>query len=171
MNYSLGRTTVADIANESGVSRATIYRQFPSGRDEVIAATVADQVDTFFALLAEDIAAASSLQELLTEGLIAANRRLREHELFARVMAVEPEIVLPLVTTESHRLLSVLIDFLRDHVASLIEPDAVEEYCDYLARLFLSCVEAPGSWDLTDRTQVRALVCSHFIPSGDRGAR
>lgn len=169
MKYSLGRTTVADIANEAGVSRATIYRQFAAGRDAVIAATVADQVDAFFASLADDIAGATSLQELLTEGLMAASRRLRNHELLARVMAVEPEIVLPLVTTESHRLITALADFLRGHVASLVGPEVVDEQCDYLARLFLSCVEAPGSWDLTDRSQVRALVRSHFAPVGDVG--
>ena len=31
--FGLGKTTIDDVAKESGLSRATIYRQFPGGRE------------------------------------------------------------------------------------------------------------------------------------------
>jgi len=36
--WGLAKTTVEDAAREAGVSRATVYRYFPGGRDELISA-------------------------------------------------------------------------------------------------------------------------------------
>jgi AcrR family transcriptional regulator len=33
LRFTLGKTTIDDIAVEAGVSRATVYRTFPGGRD------------------------------------------------------------------------------------------------------------------------------------------
>ena len=38
--FGLAKTTIDDVAKESGLSRATIYRQFPGGRDELLLETV-----------------------------------------------------------------------------------------------------------------------------------
>jgi len=34
--HGTAKTTVDDIARQSGVSRATVYRVFPGGRDEIL---------------------------------------------------------------------------------------------------------------------------------------
>src|SRR3954467_1839147 len=39
--FGLAKTTIEDVVKESSVSRATIYRHFPGGRDELLQATVA----------------------------------------------------------------------------------------------------------------------------------
>ena len=166
MKYSLQRTTVEDISVESGVSRATIYRHFPAGRDAIVSATVADQVDGFSIALAEEVSDAVSTHELLVTGIMSAHRRLQAHELFARVMAVEPEIVLPSLTTESNRLVGVIAQF----IVPFVEAEAPDMFegevlarCDYLARLFLSHLQSPGSWDLTSRDAVTELVETQFL--------
>ena len=38
--HGMAKTTVDDVATASGVSRATIYRIFPGGKDEVLRDTV-----------------------------------------------------------------------------------------------------------------------------------
>ena len=38
--WGLAKTTIEDAAREAGVSRATVYRYFPGGRDELIGAVV-----------------------------------------------------------------------------------------------------------------------------------
>ncbi len=45
----VAKTTVEDVAREAGVSRATVYRAFPGGRDEMVNATVAWATLEFFA--------------------------------------------------------------------------------------------------------------------------
>ena len=166
MEYSLQRTTVEEISIESGVSRATIYRHFPAGREAIVGATVADQVDAFLIALAEDVSGATSTQELLVTGLMAAHRRLKSHQLFARGMAVGPELVLPSLTTESNRGVEVIGRCMAPFV-SADEPETPEvqilAQCDHLARLFLSHVESPGSWDLTSPEDVRELVETQFL--------
>ncbi|MGH9080390.1 MAG: helix-turn-helix domain-containing protein, partial [Acidimicrobiales bacterium] len=38
--HGTAKTTVDDIARRAGVSRATVYRAFPGGRDEMLSAVV-----------------------------------------------------------------------------------------------------------------------------------
>lgn len=176
MKYSLQRTTVEDISRESGVSRATVYRHFPGGRDEIISAAVHHQVDAFFIGLAHDVGDAGDLEDLVVRGLMAAHRRLASHELFHRVMAVEPEIVVPLVSTESSHVLGLITTFLRPRIAAAAGRDAgrddveLDRRAEDIARLFLSHVETPGSWDLTDEQQVRTLVTTQFLQRSEAHA-
>jgi len=165
MKFSLQRTTVEDVARESGVSRATIYRYFPGGRDEIIASTVTHEMDKFFRGLAADVQDAGTFEELLVAGLMAAARRTARHELLQRVIAVEPQIVLPYITVESGRVLDMLASFVRPYAQADNPSSTVEDLdrkCDYVARLFLSFVEAPGSWDLGNEEQVHELVNTQF---------
>jgi hypothetical protein len=37
------------------------------------------------------------------------------------------------------------------------------EAADYVARMLLSWIGAPGRWDLTDREQVHTLVRTEFL--------
>ena len=46
--FGLGKTTIDDVVKESGVSRATIYRQFAGGRDELLLETVAWELANYF---------------------------------------------------------------------------------------------------------------------------
>ena len=51
----MAKTTVDDVAAASGVSRATIYRLFPGGKDEVLRETVGWEMDRFFLHLGEEL--------------------------------------------------------------------------------------------------------------------
>ncbi|HEY5173756.1 MAG TPA: helix-turn-helix domain-containing protein, partial [Acidimicrobiia bacterium] len=66
--FGLGKTTIDDIAKESGVSRATIYRQFAGGRDELLLETVGWELSNYFNRLADQVRDAPSLAELLRRG-------------------------------------------------------------------------------------------------------
>ena len=46
--HGTAKTTVDDIARESGVSRATVYRAFPGGRDEILGAVVDTEMARLF---------------------------------------------------------------------------------------------------------------------------
>src|SRR5882724_11242476 len=90
----LARTTVDDVAQASGVSRATIYRHFPGGREQIVADTVAWEQARFFVRLGEAVAGAPDLCVLVEDALVFARRALAEHTVFQRVVQTEPERLL-----------------------------------------------------------------------------
>ena len=103
-HFGMGKTTIEDIVKESGVSRATIYRQFAGGRDELLRETVAWELTNYFNRLADQVRDAPSLDELLRRGLAFAHRSVAEHAVLRKIMDTEPERLLPLLTTESAKI-------------------------------------------------------------------
>ena len=53
--WGLAKTTIEDAAREAGVSRATVYRYFPGGRDELLSAVVGWEFSRFFLRLYEEV--------------------------------------------------------------------------------------------------------------------
>lgn len=163
--WGLGKTTVEDAAREAGVSRATLYRYFPGGRDELIDAVVLWQFLRFFSRLYEELHDAGSLPDVLERALVFARRALLEHEVLQRVLATEPEVLMPKLTTERERLVGMVSGFLLPYLAHHAVTDGVDvhEASDYLARMTLSLISAPGHWDLDDPVQVADLVRVHML--------
>jgi AcrR family transcriptional regulator len=147
------------------MSRATVYRAFPGGRDEVINAPVAWATLDFFGRLYERIESSASLEEMMERGIMFAYRSIVEHEVLQRVMQTEPDKLLPILTVESNRI--------RDGIAVVLSPYLEQrglapgvdpgDAADFLARMILSYISAPGRWDLEDPEQVARLVRSELL--------
>jgi AcrR family transcriptional regulator len=163
--WGLAKTTVEDAAREAKVSRATVYRTFPGGRDELISATVSWATRQFFVRLFEHVQDAGSLEQVMERGIMFAHRAIVEHDVLQRVMQTEPEKLLPALTVESIRIRQSIAAFLVPYlsergVARGVDPD---EAADFLARMVLSYMSAPGRWDLDDPDQVAELVESELL--------
>jgi AcrR family transcriptional regulator len=91
----IGRLTVEGVAREAAVARATVYRTFPGGRDELVEAVVLWAVGEFFTGLAQDIGPVDGVATLLERGLVAGRRRLAEHEVLQHALQVEADAVMP----------------------------------------------------------------------------
>src|SRR5262249_40435985 len=167
--FGLGKTTVDDVVKEAGVSRATIYRQFPGGRDELLLETVGWEIANYFNRLADQVRDAPDLTELLERGLFFAHRSIAEHEVLRKILDTEPERLLPLLTTESSKSLPFIAAFLlpylrREAEAGRLRPGVdLDRASDYLARAILSLIGAPGRWDLDDPAQVHDLVTRELL--------
>jgi len=161
----LAKTTVEDAAREAGVSRATVYRTFPGGRDELLSATVAWAAADFFVRLYEHVQGAESLEQVMEWGIMFAHRAIVEHEVLQRVMQTEPEKLLPTLTVESNWIREGIADFLAPYLLArgMAAGVDVAEAADLLARMVLSYMSAPGRWDLTDPEQVARLVRSELL--------
>jgi AcrR family transcriptional regulator len=161
----VAKTTIEDVAREAGMSRATVYRAFPGGRDELINATVAWATLDFFGKLYERIRGAASLEEVMERGIMFAYRSIVDHEVLQRVMETEPDKLLPILTVESNRI--------REGIAVVLAPYLEErgmaagvdlaDAADFLARMVLSYISAPGRWNLEDPEQVARLVRSELL--------
>ena len=66
--HGTAKTTVDDIARQAGVSRATVYRVFPGGRDEILAAVVDTEMARLFSALGVRLGEAADLAEALVGG-------------------------------------------------------------------------------------------------------
>lgn len=167
--FGMAKTTVEDVAKEAGLSRATIYRWFPGGKDELLAAAVAWEMQRFFARLAEAVADAPDFVSLVEDGLMFAHASVRDHEVLQKVLITEPERLLPLITTESERTLEWITGFLRpflerEQAAGRLRPGVdVDRAVDYVGQMLLSLIASPGAWDLTDRSQVASLVRGELL--------
>jgi AcrR family transcriptional regulator len=167
--YGLARTTVDDVAQASGVSRATIYRHFPGGREQLVADTVAWEFSRFFQRLGEAVAGAPDLCVLLEDGIAFARQALAEHAVFQRVVQTEPERLVPLITVEANRILPMIGAFLvpfieRERLAGRLR-DGTElgRTADYVARMVLSCIGAPGVYDFDDPAEIKLLVREQLL--------
>jgi AcrR family transcriptional regulator len=165
----LAKTTLDDVAKASRVSRATIYRMFPGGRDQLLREAVGWEMTRFFARLADAVAAAPDLAARFETALHYAHQAVRDHAVLQRVLATEPEALLPLMTVEQHRVLRYITDYLRPLLA--VEAEAgrlrpgvdVDQAADYLARMGLSLIGTPGRWDLEDPAALHTLVATELL--------
>lgn len=167
--FGLAKTTVDDVVKESGVSRATVYRVFPGGRDELLRAVVGWEMGRFFGRLAEAVAGAADFAALVEDGLIFAHRAVREHEVLQKVLVTEPERLLPLMTTEQERPLQFITAFLvpyleREEEQGRLRPGVDQaRAAEFVARMLLSLIGSPARWDLDDPEAVRRLVRGYLL--------
>lgn len=165
--YGIAKTTVDDAANEAGMSRATVYRHFPDGKDQLIAEAITWAVGQFFWDLATAVGGAADFPTLLEEALIHAHRAVDEHVVLQKVLETEPERLLPQLTQSAPQVQEVLRDYLADLLRAEpllpgVDPVAAG---DWLARMGLSFILAQGRWDLGDRASVRQLVREELLVS------
>ena len=154
------KTTVEDAAREAGVSRATVYRYFPGGRDELIGAVVGWEFARFFRRLYDEVHEAETLEEVMERGLVFAHNAIVDHEVLQRILQTEPEILVPRLTVEANETHTLIAAFLVPYLVrhGMAEGAELDTAADFLARMVLSYIGSPGRWDLNDPEQVARLV-------------
>jgi AcrR family transcriptional regulator len=97
MAVGVRRTTFSDVARRAGVSRMTLYRRFPD-LETLLSALMTRE----FGRLVEEARAASGGAATCRERAVAmvtlGAERLHADPLFARLLDVDPELLLPYVT-------------------------------------------------------------------------
>ena len=129
-------------SKESGLSRATIYRQFPGGRDELLLETVGWELGRTTSPTSPTTCATRPIsRELLERGLAFAHRSVTEHVVLRKILDTEPERLLPLLTVESAKTLPFIADFLhpvpraRGRAGRLRAGVDLDRAAEYLARV------------------------------------
>jgi len=163
--YGLSKTSLEDVAREADVGRATVYRYFEGGRDELLAETISFEVTTFFRRLALEVDDTPDFPTRMEKGLLFAHRAVLEHEVLQKVLDTEPERLLPHLTTAGPLILLALAAYLEP---LLLDVDLREGLtpvaaADWLARLVLSFIIGQGRWDLGDPDEVHRLVNDHLL--------
>jgi AcrR family transcriptional regulator len=92
------RTTMTDVARRAGVSRMTLYRRYA----DVTSLMQALMTREFTQILAEveaEAARLSTARERVVTSAVMGVDRLTRHPLFLRIVDVDPELLLPYITT------------------------------------------------------------------------
>lgn len=123
------------------------------------------EANRFFMRLTRAVAHHVELAEMLEATLLFAHQAVEEHEVLQKILVTEPERLLPVLTTESGRLVALIKQFLvlamqRAELRPGVDADAAAEY---LARMLLSYIGGQGGWDLTDPDAVRELVRTQLL--------
>ena len=165
--WGVAKTTADDIARAAGVSRATLYRAFPGGKDVALEALLRHELARFFAHVDGSLRAADTLEDLLVVGAMEAAEFLFGHDALGYVLQHEPERIFPVVAM--HRMnsgLAIATAFLAPHLSRFV-PDAsrAHEGAEVVVRLLLSYTVDPSpSLDLTDPESVRRFVRTFVLP-------
>lgn len=158
--WGMDKVTIDDIASESGVSRATLYRLFPGGREVLFEALRVRELEEFFTALRAEVDGAEDLEELLVGMAVAATRALRADEHLAVMLATEPGQIASQLTVEGlPRIISMATAALVPQVREFLEVDRAALALDLLARIVISYFLAPsGLVDLGEPHSARAFL-------------
>jgi AcrR family transcriptional regulator len=160
----IAKTTVEDAARAAGVSRATVYRLFPGGREELLRDTVAWEMARFFARLGVALGPTPDFSTFLERALPLAREEVLAHEVLQKVLETEPDRLMPLITVEQHHVIGYIAAYFvplleHDRDRGLLRPDVdLARAAEYVARMALSLIASPGRHDLEDPDEVRRLV-------------
>lgn len=158
--WGIEKVTVDDIAAEAGVSRATLYRLFPGGKDVLFEQMRIQELEDFFSGLSAHLEGCETLEDLAVRAAVHATRELRNDEHLAIMMASEPGATLSSLTVEGlPRILRVATVFLTPLVDRFLDRRQGAKFVELLARLVISYFLAPSDHvDLADEESARAFI-------------
>ena len=165
--WGMVKVTVDDIAVEAGISRATLYRLFPGGKDVLFDALRERETTEFLSLLDAHLADAASFEDLLVRIVVGATEQLRADEHLQVMLASEPgEVLLTLGFENLPRVFRLASTFLAPRVAPHIGSERANELAEWLTRLVISYFLTPSAFiDLGAPDSARAFVRSFVLPA------
>nr|WP_198151886.1 TetR/AcrR family transcriptional regulator [Kibdelosporangium sp. MJ126-NF4]CEL20719.1 Transcriptional regulator, TetR family [Kibdelosporangium sp. MJ126-NF4]CTQ89632.1 Transcriptional regulator, TetR family [Kibdelosporangium sp. MJ126-NF4] len=168
LDYGLRRTNVDAVAKRAGVSRATLYRRFVN-RDVLVQAVLVRECRRFFGSVAAAVDRLPTARERLVEGFVVGVRYTRRDPLLSRLLASDPEALLPYLTVNGGIVVAVARDFLVGQAEALPGGDKPVDgrdpagVAELFVRLAISFTLTPDSCiPLGDDESVRAFARSYL---------
>ena len=164
--WGVAKVTIDDIASEAGVSRATLYRMFPGGKDVLFDALRVRDLEDFFTRLTAEVRGIDDLDELLVRVVVMATNELRDDQHLATILASEPGEILGQLTVEGvSRITRVATVFLSPLVEPHLPRREAARLVDLLARMVISYFLAPSDHvDLGEPESARSFITTHITP-------
>lgn len=165
--WGVRKTSLDDVAREAGVSRATVYRVFPGGKDRVVEVVFRHEAGRVLEGVDTALADAESLEDLLVAGLESTWRIVADHDVLAAVIRHEPELILPhFAFHQLDRVLDLADAVCRPHLERFLPAHRVRPAAEILARVVITFAFRPAPWlDARDPASVRRLVRTYLLPA------
>ena len=146
------KVTIDDICRESGVSRATVYRLFPGGREVLFEALRVRELHQFFGDVLTEIEGATTVEDIVTRSVVTASNLLNADEHLAMMLSSEPGEALGQLTAAGlPRIIRMATGALAPHLEPLIGHSSAHRLIDLVVRLTVSHFLSPDdAVDLTN---------------------
>ena len=148
-----------DICVTAGVSRATVYRLFPGGRDVLFEAVRLGKLEDFFTAMRAHVEGSESLEDLLVRCIVVASSELQLDEHLAMMLSTEEGTALKSLTVEGlPRILNVASQYMTPFLTEFVPNEEAELIVELLARFVISFFLAPSQhFDLGDPDSARSF--------------
>jgi AcrR family transcriptional regulator len=168
--YGVGKTTVEDVAALAGTSRASVYRYFPGGRDEIILAALLRSAQEFLPQIPARLRSARSVGEAIVELIVSAVDWVRDEPWREALLSTPLSRALdPQDTAAPYRVCAEFIApyFEAARAAGLVRPRVhLDDAVEFVVRTIHSLLVVPGHKERTDaelREYLRTFVVASLL--------
>jgi AcrR family transcriptional regulator len=172
------RTTMTDVARRAGVSRMTLYRRYA----DVTSLMQALMTREFTQILGEveaEVGVLPTARERLVTAAVAGVDRLTRHPLFLRIVDVDPELLLPYITTRRGAFQRAVVGTMEARLVAGVaegsiaaaDPAAAARTIELTLRGFAFQALAPGAQDEREQelAELRLLLDAYLAPASAPG--
>ncbi len=167
--HGLRRTSMADVVQASGVSKATLFRRFAT-RTELLDALLMREIQQHYQSTLAYLDGFADPLERFTAIATHFMQTMHQHPVLQRLLETDPDILLPLLTLKAEPVLAFGRAFLQDELARLeaagYRLNASRELCaELLIRPAHSFLLSPTTHlPLQDTAALTALVRATLLP-------
>jgi AcrR family transcriptional regulator len=120
------RTTLTDVAERAGVSRMTVYSRYPDV-SSVLQALMMREFSWILQQSASERSAQGDRREQIISEAVRGLELLSTHELFQRLLDVDPELLLPYITQRPGRFQDAVAETLAEQLKEAIADGVVRD--------------------------------------------
>jgi AcrR family transcriptional regulator len=171
LSFGVRKTSLTDVADRAGVSRATAYRVF-GDKNGLVRAVAEAEVTRFLNELDKVVVWDAALADALEQAITFTLNYLRGHAVLQRLIASEPEQLTDMVVPRpgEQSLVQVLLPavverFVRTHHDVLRVP--IDQAAEWLLRMSLSLLLSPDTTLPSPRAVADLLIAGLVAPVND----
>ena len=166
--WGIAKTTVDDIARAAGISRATLYRVYPGGKDVAFDALLRHEAACFFEAITEPLAEAPTLEDAIVLTMVEAAAFVTGHGPLQYLLANEPERMHQTNAFDGlDRVFAIATGFAAPHIRRFLPTDEIAfAGTEWIVRQFFTYLLVPSpSLDLADEADVRRFTRTYLLPA------
>jgi AcrR family transcriptional regulator len=159
--YGVTKTTVEDVARLAGTSRASIYRHFPGGRDEIILAALLSSAHDFLPQIPARLRSERSVGDAIVELIVSAVEWVRDEPWRASLLSTP--LSRTLSAADAAAPYAVCAAFIAPYFAAARDAGLVrsqvglDDAVEFVVRVIHSLLVVPGHRDRDDADTRRYL--------------
>lgn len=164
--WGLHKTTIEDVARAAGLSRATVYRLFPGGKQAIVEAAALNELARLVDSVGGRVDEATTLADAVTTAVWAGSAFLAGNAAFDFLRRHEPDALQGALALErlDHILLTAAA-LLAPSLERFLAPRDAFEVGVWGARVVLSYLATPAPGvDLAREADARRLVTTYLLP-------